>query len=152
MMMTVLLSSFPLVARRWHSYCLCQWHVLPLQTSLFWLPTLRLPFLKHSIFIFSHVGQGVLRHDAVAWHGTVRQLSTLPVSCSFNCEITGPSPAFARRCFFIWTFCTSWHSGARHSRGNTAYNYRRSLTDPAVLPHPRYRPRGTTVRLYPFPR
>ena len=30
--------------------------------------------------------------------------SALPVSCTFNCEITGPSPAFARRCFFSWTF------------------------------------------------
>jgi len=30
--------------------------------------------------------------------------------------------------------------------------YCRRLTTPAVLPHPRYRPRGTTVRLYPFPR
>jgi len=67
-------------------------------------------------------------------------------SCSFNCEITGPSPAFARRCFFSWTFCTSLHSGARHSRGNTAYNsttvdplpllryYHILVTVPAVLP------------------
>ena len=141
--MTALLSSFWLGLGG--GILTVMWHVLPLHISWFWLPTSRLPFLEYSIFHFSDVRGS---RSVATWCSdlTWNRASTLPVSCSFNCEITGPSPAFARRCFFSWTFYTSWHSGARHSRGNTAYNgttvdplplpryYRILATVPAVLP------------------